>query len=110
VNKLSYHFRAAAGFALIAVFCFAVHLLQVSLIVAAFAGVLALVAAIVGVFASVHVLPIDLSATASATVDEDELAPETQVHVEIKETWEQRGTSAEVLPFSPTPGGQNGRR
>ncbi len=109
MNKLTNHFRASAGFALIAVFCLAAHLLQLSLVVAAFAGVLALVVAIVGVFASVHALPIDLSSTASATVDEDELAPETRVHVEIKETWEQRGP-AEVLPFSSASGGQNGRR
>ena len=44
MNKLSYHFRASAGFALVAVFCLAAHLLQLSLVVAAFAGVLALAA------------------------------------------------------------------
>jgi len=81
VNKLSYHFRASAGFALVAVFCLAAHLLQLSLVVAAFAGVLALVAAIVGVFAAVHVLPVDLNTTASATADADELAPETRVRI-----------------------------
>jgi hypothetical protein len=85
MSKLNTHFHAATGFALIAVLCLAIHLLQLSLIVAAFAGVLAIVAAVVGVFASAHA-PFE-NATASATLDDEDLAPESRVHFEVLHGW-----------------------